>query len=164
MNWKSHLFISTFLLLIFSYFLKINLLSLNIIPLAIAILVFSLLPDIDHSKSKISIWFRLSYIVLGLYSAYEFFFHGRVTYLIALLLAIILFVFHMSVSDNSYKHRKFPHTFTFGIISSGILWIFTNLTIAFTGLGCFVLHLFLDRHIFRALKGDFRVWKRFFRR
>ena len=68
MNWKSHLFISIILFLIFSYFLKINLLSLSIIPLAIAVLVFSLLPDIDHSKSKISIWFRLSYTVLGLYS------------------------------------------------------------------------------------------------
>jgi len=164
MNWKSHLFISIILFLIFSYFLKINLLSLSIIPLAIAVLVFSLLPDIDHSKSKISIWFRLSYTVLGLYSAYEFFFHGRIIYLIALLLAIVLFIFHISISEDSYKHRKFPHTFTFGIISAGVLWIFTSLTIALISLGCFILHLTLDKHILRALRGDFEAWKRFFRR
>ncbi|MBS3150370.1 metal-dependent hydrolase [Candidatus Woesearchaeota archaeon] len=163
MNWKSHLFISAVLTALISYLLKINLLSMEIIPLVIAVVAFSLLPDIDHPKSKISSWFRIFYILLGIYSIYGII-NGELVYSVSLASAILLFIFHAGISENSYRHRKFPHSFTFGVIASMILYAFTGLIIALIGFGCFTIHLLLDNHVLRAFNYDIKLWRKLLRR
>jgi len=164
MNWKKHLLFGILIFLLSVYFLKFNLFSLGVIPLFIVVIIFSLLPDIDHSKSKISFWFRFFYIILGIYSGYKFYINNEIIYLISLFLSIILLIFHAGISSSGFKHRKFPHSFTFGIFASLIVYIFSNLPTAVIGFICFFIHLLLDNHVFKALKYDSRFWKSVFKR
>ena len=161
MNWKYHLIFGILVFSLIVYFLRISLLSLEVIPMFVAVVMFSLLPDIDHEGSKVSKLFRVFYISSGFYSGYRFFI-GDKSYLIAFVLSFLLFVFHFFIAKNSPRHRRFPHTFTFGIIASIILGIFTNFMIGIIGFIAFFIHLVLDKYAIKALRKDIKMWKKIF--
>ncbi|MBN1386016.1 metal-dependent hydrolase [Candidatus Woesearchaeota archaeon] len=133
--------------------------SLNILHLVIAVYVFSNLPDIDNANSKMSYTFFLFYIIffmLGLsdHKSNPLLSIGK------MMLAMLMGWYHVMVMEKGRKHRKFPHTFTFGILASLILWLYTSLPIALTGFFCFFLHLLFDRHVSAALRNDMHMWLR----
>ena len=164
---KEHLIYNTvfiiILFLIINFIFKINFEELNYIHLIIAIFIFSNLPDIDHSKSKITKLFFLIYFILLIYGIIDIF-DKEIIGIIKIIISIFLIIYHLIIGENSSKHRKFPHTFTFGIISSIILYIFTSITISFVGFICFSLHIIEDKYFNKAINNDIKFWKKLFKR
>lgn len=141
MNNSQHLLFNVSILIIVSFILfkfGFNVLNLNMYHLFFAVYLFSNLPDIDHAKSKITKTFYFVYLVVLIYGILQ-------KDLTKIMLALILFVFHFSISKDSKHHRSFPHKWWFGAICSLILWPFTSLSIVLIGFGCFLGHLIADR-------------------
>ena len=90
----------------------------------------------------------------------------------AIIAASLISVYHFCIMSEGYNHRVFPHTFTFGIICSSLLWYFTSLSIAIFGFIFFCSHLVLDINHYwgikdvleydaQVLSGDFKaIFKR----
>jgi hypothetical protein len=123
------------------------------------IYIFSNLPDIDSSTSGISRSFFIFYAVLTVYGFWTL----KSTGILIIIIGLSLALYHWNVRSDSLSHRKFPHSFTFGMMCSAALWYLTSLPVAALGLFCFCLHLLFDMHILRGLSTDVRFWKRIFR-
>ena len=168
MNSESHLVLNVVILgviFILLYFLfGWNILNLNLVHLIIAVYIFSNLPDIDNAKSKMSKTFFIFYIVLGLFGISSLFSANILVGLLQISVALILGYYHYIVAEDSKQHRKFPHTFTFGVFTSLILWFFTSFAIFLIGLLCFILHIIADNHIHNALERDIRFWTNLLRK
>lgn len=144
------------------YTLGYPILSLNFIYLAVTIYVFSLLPDIDSSSSRITWTFSAAYLLIFLVSITEFP-KDPVMSILKMSAIFLITLLHFFMASRKRIHRTFPHTFTFGILASFILWFFTSFWIAVIGFKCFTLHLVADLHVFKALKKDILFWKRILR-
>ena len=91
---------------------------------------------------------------------------------LAIITTILVCTYHLSIVSDGYNHRVFPHSFTFGIICSGILLYFTSFVIAIFGLIFFSFHLILDINPYWGLKDALRYdakvlsgdWKAIFKR
>ena len=162
MNSESHLILNIIIIIIIStllfYIFNWNILNLNLIHLIIAVYILSNISDIDNSKSKISKTFFIFYIMLGLYGISNIFGTKVFVGILQILVAGLLCYYHYIIAEDSYKHRKFPHTFTFGLFASIILWIFTSFPIFIIGLLCFVFHIIGDNHIRDAIEKDKKFW------
>jgi hypothetical protein len=160
MKGHHHLLISAFLLIVGSVmiysFTGWSIFGESIIHILIAFYVFTNLPDIDSSTSIISKSFYAVYIGLAVYGLWRFVTEGSdFSYF---MVAGVLALYHVKVADDSKNHRKFPHSFTFGIAASLAHWYLTSFPIAVFGFVCFVLHLAVDMHVLAALRTDARFW------
>lgn len=137
--------------------MNINIFELGIlIPILIVFIIFSLLPDIDHPKSKISGVFRISMVLIIIYSVLSFFVRFNILNLLSALFAIALITLHGRYAEDSYNHRKFPHTITFSLISCIILFFLSNSmlnnnsnSLIITGVGVFSIfsHIWVDKYM-----------------
>lgn len=130
-------------------------------PLVATCYIFSLLPDVDHPRSHISgIVFLVLLFVFGTF-AYNFYKTLNLFDLIKMSIAVGIFIVHISYAEDSYLHRRFPHTFTFGIISCVILYFFAN-SIILTSVGAisFLTHIIGDGHLNEAIERDKEMWNR----
>lgn len=159
MNSANHLIITAlavlFLGFIFYHLFGFSLLSLNLMQLLITVYIFSNLPDIDNSNSKITKTFYILYLIMALFGIYLILIGLSLGYIL-ITAGIFLFIVHYLSSDPTRRHRRFPHSFTFGLISSIILFTMTSLEIAAIGFFCFFMHLALDNEIERALSRDLK--------
>ena len=118
-----------------SYKYKIfNLTFLEIISAAPILLIYSILPDIDVSSSKISSLFRvvgLSIILVAILFDLK---------ILAISIASILLILQF------VKHRKFIHTVTAGVIFSLPLLYFNFIIALFAFIG-YSSHLLIDRQV-----------------
>ncbi|MEM3373987.1 MAG: metal-dependent hydrolase [Candidatus Woesearchaeota archaeon] len=166
MKSQTHILLNLIILLPLLYLIYgLSFFQLNFLHLFIAIYIFSNLPDIDNSKSKISKTFFVFYLILGFIGINNLLKYTLESILIGLVqitIAIILASYHFIIADNSKKHRKFPHSFTFGIISSIIFGIFTSIEMALIAFFCFFLHLLFDNYLIQALQNDLRFWRKIF--
>lgn len=139
--------------------LGFNILDLNLFYLGIVVFVLSNISDIDNSKSRISLTFLIFYGVLGIYGVVKIlnmeFFKG----VFMILVAVSLWLYHSHIAEDSYKHRKFPHTFTFGLLISILVWYFTSFVISLVGLFCFTSHIIFDHYFSQAIRQDIMFWK-----
>jgi hypothetical protein len=70
-----------------------------------------------------------------------------------------IFIIHRRYARDDRKHRRFPHTFTFGIISTILSFLlFNSLLVTITAFVAFITHIICDNHIDRALKADIAFW------
>jgi hypothetical protein len=133
-----------------------NILKENILHVAFAVYCFSNLPDIDSFNSRISRSFFIFYIAIGSFGIWSLYKHGVGAGYVTI--AGLTALYHLKVAEHSSKHRKFPHSFTFGILCTLTLWHFTSLPVALIGFACFFLHILLDDHLLEALATDIRFW------
>ena len=150
MHYKEHLVISGIvngLLLFILYgvfgvdFFQVEL----IIPLMVTVYIFSILPDIDHPASHISGILYLFVIYLFGSSIYDFYKTLNPMDLLKIALAIGIFIIHIKYAEDSYLHRRFPHTFTFGVLACIILYFLVNsILVTIIGLVSFVTHILCD--------------------
>lgn len=165
MHYKEHLVISGIvngLLLFILYgvfgvdFFQVEL----IIPLMVTVYIFSILPDIDHPASHISGILYLFVIYLFGSSIYDFYKTLNPMDLLKIALAIGIFIIHIKYAEDSYLHRRFPHTFTFGVLACIILYFLVNsILVTIIGLVSFVTHILCDGHIYQAIERDKSMWK-----
>lgn len=131
MHYKEHLLFSGIVNGIFLFvactLFKINLFEPSLFfPLIATFYIFSLLPDIDHPRSHISGILFLLLFYLFASSAYDLYKTFDLFNLIKMGIAFGIFIVHASYAEDSYLHRRFPHTFTFGAIASIILYFLVN--------------------------------------
>ena len=138
MDWKLHLFFGVLFGSIFAYFFD---LPLSDYVLFLAISGFSsLLPDIDHPKSKISqIVFAMVYLLILSFS-----FYYSKNFLQSIILSIILIsIFFLLYFTFKPSHRGITHKFWFSVLFSFFLYlVFGFFAIAFF-LGYFS-HILVD--------------------
>lgn len=134
---------------------------LTVIKLVITIFVFSTLPDIDHSKSKPSKILQAALLTGFMYYGTDFLTgraFGSLAKSFALLGALFL---HWNYAADSYKHRRFPHTYTFGALAGIALYFLTNsITITAAGSVSFLTHIITDGYFVKAYKNDKKLWRR----
>jgi hypothetical protein len=146
MNWQGHLF-TNWLLYLVIYFTLDFLFNYTIEPggsLFIAWCLFSILPDIDHSGSNATVLFFIGYLGLFIFGIVNLFQSNIPWGTLAIITSILIGAYHFNIMSDGYSHRVFPHTFSFGIICSLILWYFTSMEIAIFGLIFFISHLVCD--------------------
>ncbi|KYC44521.1 MAG: hypothetical protein APG12_01120 [Candidatus Methanofastidiosum methylothiophilum] len=134
MNAEGHLFISGVLNIIFLgilYLLGVNVFQMGILFLILIVFViFSLLPDIDHPRSRISGIFYLAMIIIIIASGISFVFTFNLINILGILFAIGMLFLHGKYAEDSYNHRKFPHTIKFCLIVTFILFFLLNSWVA----------------------------------
>jgi hypothetical protein len=70
-------------------------------------------------------------------------------------IAFGIFIVHASYAEDSYSHRRFPRNFTFGAITSLILYFLVNsILITVVGAISFFTHLLGDGHLDEAIMRD----------
>jgi membrane-bound metal-dependent hydrolase YbcI (DUF457 family) len=130
LNAEGHLFVSGVLNIIFLgilYLLGINVFQMGIIfPVLIVFGIFSLLPDIDHPRSRISGVFYLSMIIIIIASGISFLLTFNPINILGILFAVGMLIIHGKYAEDSYNHRKFPHTIKFSLIACFILFFLLN--------------------------------------
>ncbi len=163
MNAEGHLFVSGVLNIIFLgilYLLGVNVFQIDILfPVLIVFGIFSLLPDIDHSRSKISGLLQIAMVLIIIYSLITFFLASKYFNLVFALLAVIVLKIHSGYAEDSYDHRKFPHTITFSFISCIVLFFLSYLTLKnnantliLTGIGTISVfsHIWADEYMYET--------------
>ncbi|MBI2668809.1 metal-dependent hydrolase [Candidatus Woesearchaeota archaeon] len=143
--------------------LGINIFEMNtLISGFVTTIIFSVLPDIDNKNAKISRYLHVMFIVsiIGLFWKT---FSINISTITAFLMLIGLELYHWNYAKDDKTHRQFPHTFTFGILTSIFLYVITFSGIA-TLLGFLALssHLLIDGHGTEAWKKDQKIWLRLF--
>lgn len=169
MKSQFHLLLNTIIIIPLIYFIHPNLFFqldfFNYLYLFTAIYIFSNLPDIDNSKSIISKTFFIFYVILaiiGISNLLIYTYDSILKGLFQFSIAIIMATYHFLIAEDSINHRKFPHTFTFGIISSFVFGFLTSVNFFLIAFFCFFLHLLFDNYIIKALKKDLKFWRKIF--
>lgn len=137
MNYRGHLFVGFIAFVILYHFVKIS--PSCILPALSFCLLYSLLPDIDQTSSKIQNIFEKGVGVVGLGLLYLYFSHNKDIYLIylaSLLVALIMI--------NFLKHRTIMHTVRAGLIMSIPIYLL-NKEIAIFAFGGYLSHLLADK-------------------
>ncbi len=167
MHYKEHLIASGIVNGIFLFGLY-KLSSFNILEsellgaLIITFYIFSILPDIDHPGSHISGILYLFLIYLLGSSTYDFYKTFNPIDLVKIGLVIGIFMVHINYAEDSYLHRRFPHTFTFGVIACIILYFLVNsILITLVGAISFFTHILSDGHLDQAIERDKDMWRLF---
>ncbi|MBU0460090.1 MAG: metal-dependent hydrolase [Nanoarchaeota archaeon] len=166
-NYHEHLFIGFIVAGILSailYFIfHVNVFGGNfLITNIIVVFIFSLLPDVDNKSARIS-WLLHFASVLAVLAVILKAIPFNFSSILILLSLLILEIYHWTFAKDSWDHRHFPHTFTFGAIASLILFIITLSWIStLIGILAFSSHIFLDGHMERTIKADRRIWKSIF--
>ena len=168
MNYKQHLIFGGIINGIFLFVLyRLDIIifeSIAFLPLLTTFYIFTLLPDIDNPKSHISkvvlllLLYLLASSIYGLYKApdmYEFF------KIFILSCVFVLFVVYVTIfAEDTYLHRGFPHTFTFGAIACTMLYLIVNsLLITLVGAISFFTHILCDGHVRESIKRDIHILK-----
>ncbi|MFH1505998.1 MAG: metal-dependent hydrolase [archaeon] len=155
--------VAFFLILYFAF--KIDVLSTNIlVPSIITILIFSLLPDIDHKESIIS---GFLHVVAGMAIIAIIAKAIPLNYASFLTVAFVGYLeyYHWSYARADRNHRQFPHTFTFGIISSAVFFFITlSWVVLIVAFLTFVSHILADGYIPKAIQKDKELWQNLFSR
>lgn len=144
MNFEEHTLIGIIVSAIYwftfcKFILGIDFIFSNILSIIGIFLLFTNLPDIDNSNSKITTYFALVYFFLLIIFWVEKNLWG---------LPLILFVaYHAYIAKDNKTHRAFPHTLAFGFLASCISLFFVNYTIAIYGFTLFTFHLIVDNRI-----------------
>jgi len=168
MNYKEHLVFSgmvngiflLFLFILYKFFNVIFFQTELIFPLIITFYIFSILPDIDHPASHVSGILFLFLIYLVVSSAYEFYNTFNLIALLKIALAVGIFIVHIKYAEDSYLHRRFPHTFTFGVIACIILYFLVNsILVTIVGAISFFTHILSDGHLDQAIERDKELWE-----
>lgn len=166
MKGTHHLFVgfvcTGVLVVLLTLFTSFSIFEHNIVHVVLSVYVFSLLPDIDSSTSKISKMFFFVYVGLFVWGGFDVFRDDMVVGLGKVIGSIFLAFYHLSVAENSRRHRKFPHSFTFGILCSVGLGLIISVFMGVLGFFCFVVHLICDGYVIGALRQDSRFWKKVF--
>lgn len=167
MNYDAHLVFSglvngIFLFILYKIF-GINIFQTELIlPLIITIYIFSILSDVDHPASHISGILYLALLILFGSSAHDFFQTLNPIDLLKIALAVGIFIIHINYAEDSYLHRRFPHTFTFGAIACIILFLLTkSILVTVVGAISFFTHILSDGHLDQAIERDREIWSLF---
>lgn len=124
-----------------------------------SILVFSVLPDIDESGSEASKLLRLALLAAALYYAIDFALTKNYWSIAKAGLGALLFLLHLAYARGDFLHRRFPHTFTFGVAACIAAFLLTgSKTVAVAGFVAFASHLIADWHVLTALRQDKKFW------
>lgn len=165
MHYKEHLVFSgivngIFLFMLYKVF-NVNIFQTELIfPLVITFYIFSILPDIDHPASHVSGILYLFLIYLFGSSAYDFYKTFNPIDLLKIALAVGIFIVHIKYAKDSYLHRRFPHTFTFGVIACIILYLLVNsILVIVVGAISFFTHILSDGHLDQAVGRDKDIWR-----
>ena len=131
-----------------------------IVPLVGTFYIFSILPDIDHSKSHASGILNLFLVCIFCFSAFNFYRTFNPLDLAKIIIATTIFIVHVKYSENSRLHRKFPHTFTFGIVACLLLYLLANsILVCMVGAISFFTHILSDGYVMRAIEKDRTLWR-----
>lgn len=146
---------------------RLNVVSNLEIGFIIAIIyIFSVISDIDHSESHISsvLWKYL--LIPGLLiSIFQFQQTLDIRYIIVSTSIIFIGILHGNYAKNDWTHRRFPHTFSFGIIICTILLIISkSYILTLVGIISFIAHIWLDNHTEDAIAEDKILWKQIIER
>ena len=163
-GYQEHLFvgfISTGIIIAILYFIfHLNVIDSNLLTtLIIVALIFSLLPDIDHTSSKISMYLHIIFIlaIIALFIKEIPFNFSSILILVSL---IGLELYHWIYAKDNWEHRHFPHSFTFGLFALIILFFITFSWIAIiVGAVTFISHIVIDGHSHEAIMQDKKFWK-----
>ena len=165
MYYKEHLVFSGIINGIFLFtlykFLNVNIFQTELIfPLIITFYIFSILPDIDHPASHVSGILYLFLIYLVGSSAYDLYKTLNPIDLLKIALAVGIFIVHIKYAEDSYLHRKFPHTLTFGAIVCIILYfLVSSILITIVGAISFFTHILCDGHLNKTIGREKEMWR-----
>jgi hypothetical protein len=161
-GYQEHLFmgfLSSGIVIALLYFIfHINIIDRDLLTILIIVtLIFSVLPDIDHTSSRISIYLHFSFI-----ASIIVLFTNELNFsfiLIAISLAG-LELYHWTHAKDNWKHRQFPHTFTFGTLALIVLFLITQSWLSIlVGAISFFSHIVIDGHFDEAITQDKKFWK-----
>lgn len=125
----------------------------------LATAVFSMLPDIDESNSNASKALRLVFFITALVSAIEFAVTKNNFALARSVVALVILVVHFAYARSDFLHRRFPHSFTFGVLACIAVFLLTaSKLVAFAAAIAFFSHILADWHVLNALRNDKRLW------
>jgi len=131
-----------------------------IVPAVLTFYVFSILPDIDHQKSHASWILNLFLIYLFGSSAFDFYKTPNPLDLAKIVIATAIFIAHAKYAEDSYLHRKFPHTFTFGLVACLLLYFLVNsVLVCMVGAISFFTHMLGDGYVRKAIGKDRALWR-----
>ncbi len=136
----------------------------EVVALTYTVMVFSILPDIDHKISKISRFLHIAFLIilLGLYFKEIPLNSSSIVLIISI---VLMNIYNYLYAKNHWTHRQFPHTFTFGILATIMLYLITwSVMLTLLWFFCFTLHLLLDCYIPTAIKKDISFWRWLFNR
>lgn len=161
-GYQEHLFIgflSSGIVIALLYFIfHINIFDGNLLTILIIVtLIFSVLPDIDHTSSRISIYLHFSFI-----ASIIVLFTNKINFSFILIVISLagLEVYHWTHAKDNWEHRQFPHTFTFGVLALIVLFLITqSLLSILVGAISFFSHILLDGHFDEAITQDKQFWK-----
>jgi len=161
-NYKAHLLIGLSAnALAFALAAGLHLFSLNAVAanpvlvagIILAAVVFSILPDIDSSKSVASWIFRLVLFAATAFFAVDYYLTKNVFSLYKAAGTIFLFALHFAYAQDGKMHRRFPHSLAFGALACLAVFILTGSKLAaLAGCVAFLSHLAADGRIFSSLK------------
>jgi membrane-bound metal-dependent hydrolase YbcI (DUF457 family) len=115
----------------------------TIIVCLLIMVIYSLLPDIDHQNSKIVWWFIPASIV-GMIAGYTLENKPWMFASFGLLVATFL-------AATIFKHRGFTHTIVFGLLISAPLIYFFSYQYAILSFLCFYSHMVADEEYFQFI-------------
>jgi len=160
MDYKEHLIVSGIVngLFLFGLYKLFNfdiLESELLWPLIITFYIFGILPDIDHPGSHISGLIQWSLIYIFGSSIYYFYKTLNWIYIPRIILAVAIYFVHITYAEDSYLHRRFPHTFTFGSIACTVLYLLVgSLLVTMVGAISFFTHILSDGNLGEAVERD----------
>ncbi|RLG13645.1 MAG: hypothetical protein DRN66_03785 [Candidatus Nanohalarchaeota archaeon] len=163
-NYKEHWalgFLIAFITVSILHFVFFISVTIDILFWCIAsIFIFSILPDIDHKHSKASFFLHFSLIIMAADIFFKIF-PLNFSSILIIIWIVGLELYHWKYATNDWKHRQFPHTFTFGLLNSLIFFIITRSWIAFlVAVLTFCSHILLDygNNIEEVIKRDKAFW------
>ena len=141
MNWKKHLLFGALIFLLINFFYFYNSVPFNYFDFIVGIsiiMVYSILPDIDHPLSNITWIFILSSILMTLL----YFLENNFLF-IYLGISLLIFIF---LTAKVCKHRGRIHSIIVGVLFSMPLY-FIGINFFFYGFIGYLSHLILDKEI-----------------
>lgn len=144
---------------------NLNAISSVVKDYALIFLIFSTLPDIDNKKSNISGFVKLTLVILFFAGIMQLI-NKHAVGIYMVITSALLYAYKTQVEEDSQFHRKFPHTLTFGLLASLVLFFATwYAPIAIFGILMFTLHIIADYwkkedRLWWVIKRDVYFWKK----
>jgi len=116
---------------------------IQIVIYFLIIIIYSLLPDVDHKSGTITWWF----MGLGIGGIiYSLFIMDKIFFLYSL--GLLTFTY---VAAEYFSHRGFIHSIIFGLIASSPLYFIFGWPEAVLAFACFFSHLCADKLWFKLI-------------
>ncbi len=145
MDWRSHAIIGAVLAAVVLYFLHANLITISILSIFAAF--SALLPDIDHSMSKIRVITDRAIVIFALLYGYNSCNPSCQTLEFLKTALLLIGIYFLAITFLKPRHRGITHSLLFTVLYGAFLYAFFDLNLAIAGVIGYGSHLLADRQI-----------------